>query len=90
MQLVLRACGWPGGESVCTAGLPGFDWHWFLAAAARHAVVPAVHRHLASIAAGSGNSGSASGEVPSDVLNFLRARSDENALRNVMLTERLV
>ncbi|HWG52043.1 MAG TPA: nucleotidyltransferase family protein, partial [Gemmatimonadaceae bacterium] len=55
-----------------------------LATAARHAVVPAVHRHLAR--AGD----HAAGEVPPAILDALRTRSDENALRNVMLTQRLV
>ena len=80
---MLRACGWRGNDPV--AGAPAaFDWPLLLATAARHAVVPAVHRHLAR--AGD----HAAGDVPPAILDALRTRSDENALRNVMLTQRLV
>jgi len=82
-RLILRACGCRNDDPAAGAPSP-FDWHWLLAAAARHTVVPAVYRHLAR------DGDHAAGDVPPDILDVLRARSDENALRNVMLTQRLV
>ena len=82
-RLILRACGWRGDDPVAVP--PVFDWNWLLDTAARHTVVPAVYRHLAR----AGNH-AAVDDVPPAILDVLRVRSDENALHNVMLTQRLV
>lgn len=54
------------------------DWEWLLAAAERHAVLPLLARRLPELGAG--------GAVPPHIAARLRARYDENALRNLAFT----
>jgi hypothetical protein len=56
------------------------DWDWLLEAAASHAVVPLLYRRLAAAGA----------SLPPSVERALRARFDENALRNLALTHTLL
>lgn len=57
------------------------DWEWVRRAAERHSVEPLLHRQLAA---------AAPPELPPHIAAALRARSDENALRNLTLTHHLV
>lgn len=76
-----RASGGRGeGEGGSTWGA-GVDWHAFVEAARRHALVPLAQRHL---------SASASGTVPDAVLAELRAGAEEAAYASLHLTGQLL
>ncbi|MBX6332549.1 MAG: nucleotidyltransferase family protein [Gemmatimonadaceae bacterium] len=87
LRLLLWACRAPSsapraddaGEGARLAAAVT-DWEWVLAAAARHAVTPLLARRLAATSAA----------LPPTVGDALRARFDENALRNLLLTRALV
>ncbi len=58
---------------------PSFDWEWLVAAATRHAVLPLLARYITDFPSG----------APSSVIDSLRTKSDETAIRNLAMAAHL-
>ena len=86
--LVVAACrsglGTAHRDDVARAAAQVSDWSGLAAAAVRHGVLPLVHAALADAAP------LVRPAIPPDVLDELRRRFDENALRNIELARHLV